>query len=209
MAIFMRIVLALVGLCTAVSLPLSAHAQAVDASGWKLERDTTWDFAVALPPGWVILDMPIGDLRLAVRQDLPSGGKLMCQVHAKPQPETAGLNQGQINSSMVSRGPPPPQDLATEMSATGYPSTVRSSDLVWVNGFPAYVYDSSTEMRSSSNPIEQRSLLETIYVPGRTYSVTCSAGSGDAVVSSQIYDRNLPTFLGFLRSFLILPHVVN
>ncbi len=101
-------------------------AQAVDTSEWKLEQNTSWDFAVSLPPGWTILDMHMGDLRLAVRQDLSGGRKLMCQVHAGPEPKTAGLNQGQLNDFISGKGAPPAQEAGPTLSATGYPTRIYS-----------------------------------------------------------------------------------
>jgi len=78
----------------------SGWAQAVDISRWNVERNANWDFTVALPPGWTILDMTMGGLRLAIRQNLSGGRKLMCQVNANPQPDTVGLSQRQINDSL-------------------------------------------------------------------------------------------------------------
>lgn len=204
----MKLALYLAVCCFALSTA-PALAQDVNTSRWKLEQNKAWGFAISLPSGWTILDMPMGNLRLAVRQDLSGGHKLMCQVHATFQPETAGLSQGQLNAHISGKGPPSPQELSAAMTDTGFPSTVYSSTLEWVNGYPAYVYEGLMEVRSATNPSKSRALFESIYVPGKTYGVNCMASSDNIATANHTYNENLPTFRGFLRSFIVVPQVVN
>jgi len=187
----------------------SAWAQNIDTSRWKLEQNMAWGFGVSLPPGWTILNMPIAALRFVIRQDLSDGRTLMCQVQANSQPETAELNQRQLNDYIIGKGPPSRQDVATMTGNAGLPVTVHSTELTWINGFPAYRYDVSMEIRSTVNPAHQRTRSEWIYVPGKSYGVNCTASSGNAATSDVIYENNLPIFRGFLNSFFVIPPRVN
>lgn len=184
-------------------------AQNMDTSRWKLEQNTIWGFAVSLPPGWTVLDMPVAALRLVIRQEMPDGRTSMCQVQANSQSETADLSQSQLNDYVAGKGPPSRQDLTTATGTASSPVTVHSTELIWVNGLPAYGYDVSNKIRSTVNPVHQRTRSEWIYVPGRSYGVSCTAASGNAFTSDALYERNLPIFRGFLDSFLVIPPRVN
>lgn len=199
--------------CTQVFLGVPPSlAQAIDTTRWVVKTDSTWDFFVSLPPGWVILNMPMGGLRLAIvdRQNpAGAGGNSMCQVHVNPQPETVGMQQGPLNDYIVSKGPPPPQEVSEASGRAGTPYEVYSTALEWVNGRPAYIYDGLMTVRSAANQTEQRILSETIYVPGRTYAANCSVASGSVSASKSKFEEQLPLFRGFLQSFGILVPVVN
>ena len=192
-----------------ILLTASAWAQPIDIDKWKLEQNAAWGFAVALPPSWTVLNMPMAALRLVVRQDLSGGRKLMCQVQANSQPETAAMSQGQLNDYLITKGAPSPQEVATMLTPTGIPATVYSSEVKWVNALPAYIYSYSAEIRSTENSVHQRTLSEWLYIPGRSYGVNCTASSDNANVANQTFMSNLPIFNGFLGSFVIIPQRAN
>lgn len=187
----------------------SVQAQSIDTSRWNLERNASWGFVAAVPPGWTVLNMHVADLQFVVRQDLSNGRKLMCQVQAVSQPETIGLSQEQLNSYIVGKGPPSPQETSTMANSSGFPTTVHSSELRWVNGFPAYSYDIAMEIRSTTNPIQQRTLSEWIYVPGKNYGVNCTASANSLSVSEQVYSEYTPIFRGFLEAFFVTPTTIK
>ena len=197
----------LLTIITVLAVPV--QAQAIDTNGWTLERNAAWSFIAAIPPGWTVLDMHVADLQLVVRRDLTNDRKLMCQVQAMAQPETAALSQEQLNNYIVGKGPPSPQETSTLANSSGHPTTVRSSELRWVNGFPAYVYDIAMEIGSTTNPILQRTLSEWIYVPGKNYGVNCTASSKRLSTSEQTYNEYISVFRGFLASFVVISKIAN
>ena len=202
------LLLALAMLTSAVSV---AGAQTADTRRWRMEHVAAWNFAVGIPTGWVVLDMPpMSAVRLTFRRDLSDDRKLMCQVTARTRSELAGMTQAQINSSLVANGAPTPQEARRELSeTTGLPVEVYATSVRWVNGRPGYHYESLFELRSGTRTIYQRGFITTLYTPGRSYGVTCHSNAADRAAAERTYRENVSTILAALESVQILPPPVN
>jgi hypothetical protein len=180
----------------------ATHAQSISTDQWAVERNAEWAFMVSLPPGWTILNHPLGSTRLWIRQDLPDGGKLMCQIGTEAEPRTAGMNQMEVNN-LVSSESPSVQNAEALLSSSGIPTRVYESTFVWINGRPSYHFTLSRVLRSMNKQWEQKALNAIVYIPGRDYSLDCSASTTVLIHTDELYSQWLPTFRAFFSTFFV------
>lgn len=196
-------ILTLASACT----PVPGDARSPDTSQWRIERNKEWGFAVSVPPQWETVDWPSVGSQLIVLQRLPSGPDLRCQVDATPEASTANTDQGRLNAYIILKGPPDPQTV-TAVARAKHPNDVITfypSKLIDLNGYPAYISESSGVMTSTSRPLFDHSLLEAVYVVGKDFSVGCDASYYDRQSSETAYAEYLPVFRAILASFVVLP----
>jgi hypothetical protein len=184
-----------------------ACSQSLDTSQWRVESNPKWGFVVSVPPLWLTMDWPTTDDQLIIRREFPGGVALRCQGSSRLEPTTATQDQGRLNAYTIQKGPGSSQVLAAIGNARndGDRRTGHSSSLVVVNGYPAYFYDISDVLTSTSSPMFGHTLVETIFVVGRNFSLSCSADGYNLELVNKTYVENLPTLHAVMASLVILP----
>lgn len=187
---------------------LVAHpvkAQSVDTGDWEVATDNTWRFVVAVPPDWEVVRVDMASIRFSAVRMLAGGRGLECSVIAYSDVQSDKMTQSQLNTLLTDQGPPAPAAISVALSSSGLPTTIDETRLEWVHGSPVYVYEGHIEIRSTTKPQMRRLLQETAAAPGMFYLVNCQAKAGDLPSANALYDESLPTFKGFLESFMMLP----